>query len=220
MVSSNKLFGMNIFKALIQCLKLSKSSIRFRYFNRRDKFGHIGKNSVIHNPSMVAGRENVYIGDNVNIDWNNVIFAVKGRFSIKKNCSIAIGCTFLTDDHKPELGSRLKDLGNGNLVPGEIIIDEDVWIGANVTLLSGVHISRGAIIGAGTVLKGKTVPPYAVVVGNPGKIIGFKLKPEDIIKHEQFLYPENERLSLKELEKNYHFYYLDRKDEIKKHTAF
>ena len=45
-----------------------------------------------------------------------------------------------------------------------------VWIGADVTLLGGVRIGNGAIIGAGAVVA-KDVPPYAVVVGNPARVI-------------------------------------------------
>lgn len=207
------------FREFWRCFKLSYKSIRARYFNRRDKWGAIGEGSVIHNPSMVSGRQNIYIGNNVNIDWNNVLYVTKGRLIIKDNCIIAIGCTIITDNHKPQLGERLKDRGNDNLEGGEIVLNEDVWLGANVTLLSGVNIGRGAILGAGTCLKGKQIPPYAIVIGNPGRVIGFKMTPEEIIKHESFLYDENDRLSLSVLEKNYREFYIEKKEEIKRFTS-
>ncbi|GAU77781.1 CatB-related O-acetyltransferase [Fusibacter sp. 3D3] len=53
---------------------------------------------------------------------------------------------------------------------GSILIEDDVWIGSNVTLLSGVTIGRGSIIGAGTVVT-KNIPRYSIAVGNPAKII-------------------------------------------------
>jgi acetyltransferase-like isoleucine patch superfamily enzyme len=49
-------------------------------------------------------------------------------------------------------------------------IDDDVWIGRNVIILKGVHIGVGAIVGAGSVVT-KDVPSYAVVAGNPAKIV-------------------------------------------------
>jgi acetyltransferase-like isoleucine patch superfamily enzyme len=52
-----------------------------------------------------------------------------------------------------------------------IVIEDDVWIGFNATVLKGVTIGRGAIIGASTVVT-KDVPPYAIVVGNPQRQIG------------------------------------------------
>lgn len=61
----------------------------------------------------------------------------------------------------------------------QIIIGSDVWIGADVTLLGGVRIGNGAIIGAGAVVA-KDVPPYAVVVGNPARVIKYRFSPEAI----------------------------------------
>lgn len=54
-----------------------------------------------------------------------------------------------------------------------IIIEDDVWIAANVTILKGVRIGRGAVIGAGAVVV-KDVPRYAIVVGNPAKVVKFR----------------------------------------------
>jgi maltose O-acetyltransferase len=51
-----------------------------------------------------------------------------------------------------------------------IVIDDDVWIGARVIILPGVHIGTGAVIGAGAVVT-KDVPAYAVVGGNPARVI-------------------------------------------------
>ena len=61
----------------------------------------------------------------------------------------------------------------------QVIIGSDVWIGADVTLLGGVRIGNGAIIGAGAVIA-KDVPPYAVVVGNPARVIKYRFSPEEI----------------------------------------
>lgn len=52
-------------------------------------------------------------------------------------------------------------------------IEDDVWIGARVTILPGVVIGKGAIIGAGAVVT-KDVPPYAICVGNPARILRFR----------------------------------------------
>ena len=62
---------------------------------------------------------------------------------------------------------------------GNIIVDDDVWIGFRSTILSGVHIGQGAIVAAGSVVT-KDVPPYAIVGGVPAKVIKYRFSPEMI----------------------------------------
>lgn len=62
---------------------------------------------------------------------------------------------------------------------GDIVIDDDVWIGYGATILSGVHIGQGAVIAAGAVVA-SDVPPYAIVGGVPAKIIKYRFEPEMI----------------------------------------
>lgn len=56
---------------------------------------------------------------------------------------------------------------------GPIIIGDDVWLGTDVLVLSGSSVGRGAVIGAGSVVAG-TIPPYAVAIGNPCKVIKYR----------------------------------------------
>ncbi len=62
---------------------------------------------------------------------------------------------------------------------GNIIIDDDVWIGYRSTIMSGVHIGQGAVIAAGAVVT-KDVPPYSIVGGVPAKVIKYRFKPQII----------------------------------------
>ena len=62
---------------------------------------------------------------------------------------------------------------------GDIILGEDVWIGSNTVILSGVSIGRGAVVGAGSVIT-SSIPPYAIVVGNPAKVIKYRFNEEQI----------------------------------------
>ncbi len=59
---------------------------------------------------------------------------------------------------------------------GDIVVDDDVWIGYGAIIMSGVHIGQGAVIAAGAVVT-KHVPPYAIVGGNPAKVIKFRFEP-------------------------------------------
>lgn len=67
---------------------------------------------------------------------------------------------------------------------GKILIEDDVWIGANVVILSGIKVGRGSIIGAGSIVT-KDIPAYSIVGGNPAKIIRKRFTEEIIIKLEK-----------------------------------
>ena len=67
----------------------------------------------------------------------------------------------------------------GNCNYHQIIIGHDVWIGAGVTIMSGVRIGNGAVVGANATVA-KDIPPYAIVVGNPARVIKYRFA-EDVI---------------------------------------
>lgn len=102
-------------------------------------------------------------------------------------CSIAHEVTFVTVsghpiDHLSTFPFRVMMLQNAEveaLDKGGIVVDDDVWIGYRATILDGVHIGQGAVIGAGAVVT-KDVPPYAVVGGVPAKVIRFRFDGETI----------------------------------------
>lgn len=68
-----------------------------------------------------------------------------------------------------------------------------------MTILKGVHIGRGAIVAAGSVVT-RSLPAYSISGGVPAKVIKFRWSIEDIMEHEALLYPENQRLSKEQLE--------------------
>ena len=66
-------------------------------------------------------------------------------------------------------------------IKGPVVIGNDVWIGHSVTIMSGGKVGDGALLGASTVIR-KDVPPYAIVIGNPGEIVAYRHTPEQIKK--------------------------------------
>lgn len=62
---------------------------------------------------------------------------------------------------------------------GDVTIGNDVWIGHEATILSGVTLGDGVVVGARTTVR-SDAPPYAIVVGNPGRVAGFRFPPEQI----------------------------------------
>jgi hypothetical protein len=80
----------------------------------------------------------------------------------------------LSEDSHPQYLMK-----SGGAIVGDITIENDVWIGAKSTIMSGVKIGNGAVIGATTTVT-KDVPPYAIVVGNPGKVVKYRFTEKQI----------------------------------------
>lgn len=165
------------------------------------KFGHFGKNAAIGIPADLKKTENIFLYDFARIGRRSTIMTMgNSRFIMKHGCLTAEGLVVVTSNHRQHIGQFLQGNNDDNEYK-DIIVEEDVWIGINVTLLAGAHIGRGAIIGACSVVT-KEIPPYAVAVGNPAKVIKFKWSIDDILKHESMLYSQNERFTREELEEH------------------
>ncbi len=80
---------------------------------------------------------------------------------------------------------------------GDIILEDDIWIGSRTIILSGVHIGQGAVIAAGAVVS-KDVPPYAIVGGVPAQVIKYRFPPELIEKLLQVDYARLQETDIKE----------------------
>lgn len=207
----------NISKKVSFNLFLSSLNAIYRnYFKtRRSKFGFIDRTSRVRFPILIKGIENVYLYENTHILGHSIILATKAKFVMKKNSAAAEGLTVVTGNHPFIKGETFLTRAAQDIQTAkEVIVEEDVGLYSNVTLLAGIVIGRGAIIGSGSVCR-LSVPPYAIVIGNPAKIIGFKLSPEEIIEQEKYLYPENERINFEVLQKNYYKYFISRHSEIK-----
>jgi acetyltransferase-like isoleucine patch superfamily enzyme len=201
------------FYKIYKRVRLFESGLFIRIFKHR--LGYCADNVTLSGPIFECAKpENIFLYENTNIYGPCTFLIVSAKFIMKKNSGAAQGLTVVTGNHHSISGYWFKDIIHKEDIERDVIVEEDVWIAANVTLLAGVVVGRGSIIGAGSVCR-KSIPPYAIVAGNPAKITGFRFVPEEIIEHEKILYPEKERLSFDFLNKNYEKYFLKRIDEIK-----
>ncbi len=107
--------------------------------------------------------------------------------AIGKGCSLADGITFVIDlNHDYRSVSQGANAFLEGIVPmtktprkGTVIIQNDVWIGHGATIMAGVTLHNGCIVAAQAVVT-KDVPPYAMVGGNPAKILGYRFAPDTI----------------------------------------
>lgn len=179
------------------------------YFTSNPKnYKRIGKHVVIERP-FFAIPSVIELESYTRIQPNVKIIASKNqRVIIKKFSAIGAGSTIIPGNHTPtvSLPQYLSYLGV-NDINNTLVIEEDVWIGANSTLLYKANIGRGSVVAANSVVT-KKVPPYAVVSGIPARIIAVRFSLDQIIEHEKHLYPESERLEESYLEQLFNNEYM------------
>lgn len=147
--------------------------------------------SVVTNPDIEIGEYTIYndfVNDPRDFEKNNVLYHYKinrDKLKIGKFCSIACGAKFLFNSANHTLGSLStytfpiffeeweldpKNVADAWDNKGDIVVGNDVWIGFEAVILSGVKIGDGAIIGARAVVT-KDVEPYTIVGGVPARPI-------------------------------------------------
>lgn len=128
----------------------------------RQLFGNnLGESSSIFPPIQGACFDHIKIGKNVFIN-SNLLAMARGGIIIEDHVQIAANVQLITNNHDP--------YDRAVLLCKPIRIKKGAWIGAEATILPGVCVGEHAIVGAASVVT-KDVPDYAVVVGNPAKII-------------------------------------------------
>lgn len=145
---------------------------------------------MIENLHLWHADRGTYFDRNVNIiSWSDEYHIHLGKYnSIGRDCNF-----FLHANHRvdwitttsqlwgpvtPETAEMHMNMGHPTC-KGDIIIENDVWIGAKSTIMSGVKIHNGAVVGANSVVT-RDVPPFAIVVGNPAKIVKYRFTEEQI----------------------------------------
>lgn len=174
-----------------------------KIYPRSNDFQTVYLKNVITKPNIEVGDFTIYndfCHDPKDFEKNNVLYHYSinhDKLTIGKFCSIACGAKFLMTSANHTLKSfstytfpifyeewdqtaKITDAWENK---GNIVIENDVWIGYEAVILSGVHIGNGAIIGARAVVT-KDVPPYAIVGGVPAKIIKMRF-PDDTVANLQ-----------------------------------
>lgn len=168
---------------------------------RRADFGYIGENVIIAAPIKIVNPKNVFLYEDTKID-NAVLLCTNAKFILKAHSGTAEGLRVSTGNHQRIVGRFYRSITEKEKPKGldkDVIVESDVWIGMNVTLLAGVTIGRGSTIAAGAVVN-KSMPPYCVCGGVPCKPIKRIWTIDEILQHEAVLYPENERYTREQLE--------------------
>lgn len=136
----------------------------------------LGHNTKIFFANIVEPY-NVSVGHHVYINRNCDLITTGSRIKIGNYVMIGPNTTFVAQNHATSDWSSPM-IFNKNYERKNIVVEEDVWIGANVTILAGVTVGRGSVIGAGSVVT-KDIEQYSIYAGIPAKKIRDRLSPED-----------------------------------------
>ena len=133
----------------------------------------VGANSVIDSFVKVkpaGGSGDLVIGANTIVNSGCVFYTGNG-IRIGNDVRIAANCTFAPTNHA--FARKDVPIFQQGFLPskGGIVVEDDVWIGANCVLLDGAVLRRGCVVGAGSVLRGE-IEAYSIVAGNPVTVIG------------------------------------------------
>lgn len=148
------------------------SNIYWYIKKKKLKFKTRGKHIEICGKFDFFNSLNISMGDYIYIGPNSKIWGI-GEVTIKNNVIIGPNVTIMTSNHKYDSEIAIPyDFSN---IRKDVIIEDNVWIGANVNIIPGVRIKEGAVIGMGSVVT-KDVDSCAIVGGNPAKVIKFRDK--------------------------------------------
>lgn len=143
------------------------SVMKLRNFCYRFALNEMGENCNICDGVTIRNPRNLSLGKRVSIHPYTMIGAM-GKITIGNDCGISSGCTLLAVNHnQTDTSIPMKEQG---ITCDPITIGNDVFIGANATILGNTKIGEGSFIGAGAVVSGE-ISPYSIVVGNPGRIL-------------------------------------------------
>ena len=144
---------------------------------------------TIKNPNIIVG-DFTYADSEFESHVTHHYDFIGDKLIIGKFCQIAAGVEFVMNGANHQMNAvstfPFSMLEGWNMKPpaksdlpfkGDTVIGNDVWIGQNATILPGVHIGDGAIIGANSVVA-SDVEPYSIVVGNPVKLIRYRFDGE------------------------------------------
>lgn len=130
----------------------------------------LGEGCSLYDGATLLGGP-ITLGDNVSIGQNTIIAAIgEDGVTIGNNTIIAAQCYIIDCDHSFEPGALIR---NQKQKTAPIHIGDDVWVAANVTILKGVTIGDGAVIGAKSLVN-KDIPANAVAVGTPARVIKYR----------------------------------------------
>lgn len=134
---------------------------------------------------------NISVGDYVEIGPRALFWTTRAKIVIKNHVIFGPDVKIITGDHPTNIiGKYIMDISDEEKPADcdmDVVIEDDVWLGCNVTILKGVRIQTGTIVAAGSVVT-KDTEPYGIYGGVPAKKIKDRFTPEQLKRHMETLH--------------------------------
>lgn len=166
---------------------------------KRGAFKSHGRNFVF-DPDGHYTFETIQVGNDVFLGLRPTMIASDSGIIIGNKVMFGPHVTIVGGNHNISvIGQYMYDVKEKRPEDDEVVvIEDDVWVGANATILKGVHLKRGCVVAAGALVT-KSVPPYGIAVGVPAKVQRFRFTVPEILEHEKQLYYPKDRLTEAEI---------------------
>lgn len=147
-------------------------------------------NNFEFDPDGIYSYENIYVGDHVNLGAKPTMLATRATIRIGNHVMFGPCVTIRGGNHRFDMVGRYIDsIGDDEKRDSDdpgVVIEDDVWVGGNATILGGVTVGQGSVVAASAVVT-KDVPRYSIVGGNPARILGQRFTPDEISQHKAAL---------------------------------
>ena len=168
---------------------MNKIFYRIRGYFLKKKCKECGKTSRIHG-TCYGFLKHVSIGEHSTVGMNNHFNCLLADVVIGNHVITGPEVMFITGNHRYDIVGKyiaqITDKQKRKIDDEDIVVEDDVWIGARAIILKGVHIEKGSIIGAGSVVT-KDIPSYSIACGVPAKVIKKRFTDKEIVEHEKLL---------------------------------
>ncbi len=170
--------------------RLWQAAYRLYAVRKNVRFGrnlHLGMGTIVDATVGLAIGDDVYVGKGCTLECN-------GRIGNGVLIANRVGLVGRHDHDYRAVGRSMRHapwIGEADYDPAyraeQLVVEDDVWLGYGVVVLSGVTVGRGAVVAAGALVT-RDVPPYSIVAGMPARVVGQRFTEAEIDAHERVLY--------------------------------
>lgn len=171
--------------------KISGLKNRIIVLNYKNNMKKCGCDVTINKGTLFTGTRRMNFGSHIYVGPNCTFYSTSADLTINDYVTFGPGVVIMTGNHRTdEIGEYIYNVKTKKPENDQpVTIESDVWVGANAVILKGVTVSKGCVIGAGSVVTKDTVP-YGIYGGIPARLLKMRFTEEQIIEHQEKLKEE------------------------------